>query len=111
MKAFRPMLFLAAILLIIGLACSAVGGGGDTPSQPVATQEEVQVNTPTTAPEPTTVPPTEVEPPTEAPTEAAPEAMDFFTEEFEDSYAPDSWQTFTSITCTLSIHMKTSQSH
>lgn len=100
MKAFRPMLFLAAMLLIVGLACSAVGGGGDTPSQPVVTQEPVQVNPPTTEPEPTTAlatdaPATEVVVATEAPTESAPEAMDFFTEEFEDSYAPDSWQTFT----------------
>lgn len=40
MKALRPMLFLAAMLLIVGLACSAVTGGGppaepEQPAQPV----------------------------------------------------------------------------
>lgn len=96
MKAFRPILFLAAILLIVGLACSAVGGGDSPPAQP-ATQEPVQVNPPTTAPEPTNEPPTEAAPPTEAvpPTEAAPEALDFFIEEFESSYVAENWDSFT----------------
>ena len=97
MKAFRPVLFLAVVMLLVGLACSAVSGGGDTPSQP-ATQEPVEQppvnNPPTTAPEPTTVPPTEAPPPTEAATEAAPEAQDFFTEEFETPLS-DNWSTFT----------------
>jgi hypothetical protein len=97
MKAFRPVLFLALILLIVGLACSALTGGGDTP--PVVTEEPVQVvSSPTSAPEPTAVPQTD--PPTQAapipaPTEAAPEAMDFFVEEFEGSYDPNNWQYFT----------------
>ena len=68
MKAFRPILFLAAVLLVVGLACSALSGG-ISPTQPVETAVQVEPtasNPPTTAPEPTTVPPTEVA--TEAPT-------------------------------------------
>ena len=42
MKAFRPVLFLALILLVVGLACSALTGGGDTPPPPVVTEEPVQ---------------------------------------------------------------------
>jgi hypothetical protein len=96
MKALRPILFLAAILLVLGLACSAVGGGGESPTQPVATALLVEPtqpvsNTPTTAPEPTAVPPTEVIPTVES----APEAQDFFAEEFEADYDPDNWESFT----------------
>ena len=98
MKALRPVLFLAIVMLLVGLACSAVSGGGDTPSQPVATQEPAQPvnNPPTNAPEPTDVPPTEVAP-TEAPATEAPsdDAQDFFTEEFEADYVADNWDTFT----------------
>lgn len=95
MKTFRPMMFLAAILMVIGLACSAIGGG-NTPAQPVATLEPTQPvnNPPTTAPEPTLAP---TEAPTEeaaTATEAAPAARDFFTEEFEADYNPDDWQNF-----------------
>ena len=83
MKTFRPMIFLVFILLIVGLACSAVTGGGNAPTQPPATQEPAQpVNNP-----PTAVPPTEapVATATEAPvaTEAPLQAQDFFTEEFD----------------------------
>ena len=56
MKALRPILFFAAILLVIGLACSAVSGG-NSPAQPEATAIQVEPtvsNPPTTAPEPTT---------------------------------------------------------
>lgn len=42
MNAFRPVLFFAIVLLLVGLACSAVtGGGGDTP--PVETEEPVRI--------------------------------------------------------------------
>jgi hypothetical protein len=97
MKALRPILFLAAILLIVGLACSAVGGGGNTPTQAVATAVQVEPtqpvsDLPTVAPQPTDVPPTEE---ISTPTESAPEAQDFFTEEFEADYDPDNWESFT----------------
>lgn len=100
MKPFRPVLFFALFMLVVGLACSAVtGGGGEAPAQPTATEEPVEViNPPTAAPEPTEVPPTEAPTeaaPTEAPTEAAPEAQDFYVEEFEDDFVPDNWQYFT----------------
>ena len=96
MKTFRPMLFLATVLMVVGLACSAITGGGDTPAQPVVTEEPVQEpvnNPPTTAPEPTEVPPTEA-PATEV---AAPstEARDFFVEEFDSNFVADNWQYFT----------------
>lgn len=94
MKAVRPILFLAIVLMLVGLACSALTGGGDTPTQPVVTEEPVQVNPPTNTPEPTDVPATE--PPTEVvvATEAPAEARDFYTEEFEGDYVADDWQTF-----------------
>jgi hypothetical protein len=92
MKALRPMLFLVIVLMIVGLACSAIsGGGGDTPSQPVVTEAPVQqpVNNPPTAviEEPTEVPPTEVVVATEAPVDA----QDYFTEEFDTN---DNWTYF-----------------
>lgn len=46
MKPVRPMFFFIAFVLLVGLACSAVSGGGDTPtepaqpSQPQPTQEQ-----------------------------------------------------------------------
>lgn len=98
MKAFRPVLFLTLILLVVGLACSALAGGGDTPPPPVVTDEPVQpVNDPpTTAPEPTDVPPTQAPPTQAAPAvEAPPEAQDFYVEEFDGDYDPDNWQYFT----------------
>ncbi len=98
MKTFRPMLFLVFILLIVGLACSAVSGGGNAPTQPAATQEPAQpiTNPPTTAPlEPTTVPPTEA--PVASPTEAAAQSdsQDYYTEEFNPDYVAGDWQSFT----------------
>ena len=97
MKALRPILFFAAILLVIGLACSAVSRG-NSPAQPEATAIQVEPtvsNPPTTAPEPTTLPPTEAA--TEAPTttEAVAQAQDFYTEEFEGDYNADDWESFT----------------
>src|SRR5512141_2591370 len=70
MKPLRPIIYLAAFVLVVGLACSALGGG-NTPAQPVATQVPTQpVSNPptsTTAPEPTAVPDTAVPATTEAP--------------------------------------------
>jgi hypothetical protein len=91
------MLFLAVILLLVGLACSAVTGGGDTPPQPEVTDVPVQpVEEPTSAPEPTAVPP--VEEPTQAPlptVEPQSESRDFFVEEFDSNFVEDDWQSFT----------------
>ena len=100
MKAIRPMLFLAVILLVVGLACSAVTGGGDTPPQPEVTDAPVQpVEEPTTAPEPTAVPqteaPTEAPAPTQSQPEPQPESRDFFVEEFDSNFVEDDWQSFT----------------
>ncbi len=93
MKPLRPLFYLASFVLLVGLACSAIGGG-NTPAEPatqVPTQPPVS-NPPTTAPEPTAVPDTAVPPPTEAPVN---DAQDFYTEEFESDYVPDNWDSFT----------------
>jgi hypothetical protein len=92
MKTLRPLFFLVGFVLVVGLACSAIGGGGNPPPQP--TQEQVvPVNSPTQPqpeptepqPEPTEVPPTEV-PPTQ------PVVSEFFTEEFDQDPGSD-WVT------------------
>ena len=96
MKPLQPAFFFAAFVLLVGLACSAVTGGGTTPTQPPPaspTEEPVQ-NLPTateSAPEPTEVPATEAPPPTE---EAAP-ASEFYTEEFDSENALANWESFT----------------
>jgi len=99
MKHLRPIFFFTALLLLVGLACSAIsGGGGATPAQPppaTQTQEPVQViPTDTVAaqePEPTA---TEASA-TEAPTEEVPAASEFFTEEFDAEDALANWESFT----------------
>lgn len=81
MRNFRPLFFFAAFVLLVGLACSALSGGGDTPSQPQP-QEPVQIVTEEPAPAPTESAPEPTEPPAPEPTEA-PAASKFFTEEFD----------------------------
>ncbi|HLO17745.1 MAG TPA: hypothetical protein VK206_23145 [Anaerolineales bacterium] len=91
MKTLRPLLFFVSLLLIVGLACS-FGRAGETPTKP-PTDQPVQLDNPTSPPpEPTEVPPTE--PPTEPPaTEPpAPQAQQFFTEEFDNPLSSD-WST------------------
>ena len=82
MKNFRPLILFTVFVLVIGLACSAVSSGGDTPAQPQQQQEPVQVE-PTAKPveQPTQPPAPE---PTAEPTEPpAPEVQQFYTEEFD----------------------------
>jgi hypothetical protein len=89
MKPFRPLFFFAALLLLVGLAC---GGGTTPPTQVPPPTQPVQVIPTEAPPEPTAVPPTE-EPP--APTEPpAPEAQQFFTDEFDTPLSND-WSSFT----------------
>ena len=89
MKNFRPLAFFVVFVLLFSLACNALSGGGDTPSQPqqeppvqvVPTKEPVQEPTKEPAPEPTNPPaPTVAAPP---PAPASVEASAFFTEEFD----------------------------
>ncbi len=98
MKSLRPVFFLTFVLLIVGLACSALSGGGNAPvqTQPPATAAPVQVTNP-----PTVEPPTATEPPatevqvataTEAPVVS--QAQDYFTEEFDNPLSSD-WTSFT----------------
>ncbi|HET9911440.1 MAG TPA: hypothetical protein VFQ13_06080 [Anaerolineales bacterium] len=83
MKNLRPLLFFLSLLLIVGLACSF--GNGGTPEAP-PTQQPINIDEPTAEPisEPTEVPATEA--PTEPP---APEAQQFFTEEFDNPLSSD----------------------
>lgn len=90
MKALRPLFFLAIVLMLVGLACNALTGGGDTPEPPPVTEEPVQVIMEVPTEEPTSEP---TEEPTEAVelTEEPVEAQDFFTEEFDTN---DNWSYF-----------------
>src|SRR5262245_12965036 len=80
MKTFKPLLFLGCFVLVVGLACAALGNGGTPlpPAQP-----------PTQAPQqqqpPTQPPPTESSQPTEPPVT---QGQQFFTEEFDSN---DNW--------------------
>jgi hypothetical protein len=93
-KTSKPFLFFVALLLVVGLACSALGGGNNnippTQAEP-PTEAVVQQPTETEAPPPTEAPPTE-EPPTEQPT-AVPQQR-FFTEEFDAPLSND-WDVLT----------------
>ena len=96
MKPLQPVFFLAALVLLVGLACSALSGGGTPPTQPPPpTQEPVEVLPTATEPEPTEPPATEA-PATEAPlpTEEVPTTSEFFTEEFDSADALDNWDSF-----------------
>lgn len=98
MKPIKPIFFFTALLLLVGLACSALTGGNDTPptQPPPPTQEPVQVLPTATQPEPTEAPATEAPteaPATEAPTEA-PASSQFFTEEFDSEDALSNWDSF-----------------
>ncbi|HJQ14264.1 MAG TPA: hypothetical protein VJ830_05890 [Anaerolineales bacterium] len=96
MKALQPPLFLTAMILLVGLACSALSGGGVTPTQPPPPTEPVQVLPTATQPEPTEVPPTEAPATEEAPppTEEASASSEFFTEEFSSDDALENWDSF-----------------
>ncbi len=98
MKSLQPVFFFTALILFVGLACSAISGGDTVPTQslpPTQTPEPVQVLPTNTepAPEPTEAPPTEAEP-TDAPTEEPAASLDFFTEEFSSEDALENWQSF-----------------
>lgn len=93
MKPLKPILFLTAFILLVGLACSALAGGAD-PTQPPPPTQPVEVVQPTSPPPPTEVPPTEP-PATDEPTEPpAPQAQQFFTEEFDTPLTSD-WDILT----------------
>src|SRR5687768_6898293 len=97
MKPLQPILFITGLILLVGLACAAVGGGGATPTQPPPPTEPVQVLPTATEPEPTEPPATEApatEEPTEAPVTEAPDASQFFTEEFSSEDALANWDSF-----------------
>jgi 3-keto-disaccharide hydrolase len=90
MKPLRPLFFFAALILLVGLACS---GGTTPPTQAPPPTQPVQVIPTEVPPQPTAVPPTEVEAlaPTEPP---APQSQQFFTEEFDNPLSGD-WDVLT----------------
>jgi hypothetical protein len=91
-KTFRPFFFFVGLLLVVGLACSALGSSDTPPTQPQ--QPEQPVQPPTEPPPPTEeVPPTE-EPPTEEPPTPMPVVQQFFTEEFDSPLGGD-WDILT----------------
>ncbi len=90
MKNLRPLLFFVSLLVIVGMACSFFGGG-KTPTQPPPTEQPIQIDEPTSTPEPTEPPATEAPVATEPP---APQAQQFFTEEFDSPLSSD-WSSFT----------------
>ena len=96
MKNFRPLILFTVFVLVIGLACSAISGGGDTPSQPQQQQQQPQqeepAQLPTAVPEPTKAEPTPQPQPTDPPAPAPqpPALEEFFTEEF-DQDPGDNW--------------------
>ena len=98
MKSLHPPLFLTAFILLVGLACSALTGGGAAPTQPPPPTEPVQVLPTATQPEPTEVPPTEApateDAPHPPPPEDVPAASEFFTEEFDSEDALENWDSF-----------------
>ena len=95
MKPLKPLFFFTALILLVGLACSALGGGAPAPTQtPPPTQAPVQVIPTESAPEPTQVPPTEEAPATEV-APPAPSTSQFYTEEFDTEAATANWESFT----------------
>ena len=93
MKTFRPVLFLAIVLMIVGMACSALSGGG-TPEPPAVTEAPTEAPTREPTKEPTEA---VTEEPTEEPTQepVSNEARDFYVEEFDSTFNADNWQYFT----------------
>lgn len=97
MKPLRPLFFFSALILLVGLACSALAGAPE-PTQAPPPTEPVQVIPTEAPPQPTEAPPTESVPTLELPAPTEPpagEAQDFFVEEFDATYNPDNWQYFT----------------
>jgi len=88
MKTFRPLFYFASLLLIVGLACS-FGASPAVDNPPVQPTQVPPVEAPTESA------PTEPEPTVAAPTEPpAPQAEQFFTEEFDSPLSSD-WSIFT----------------
>ena len=81
MKTFRPLFFFSSLLLIVGLACSALGGGDTPPAQPQQPIQEQPTQPP--APVVTEAPPTEAPVATNTTSAPEPPVSQFFTEEFD----------------------------
>jgi hypothetical protein len=79
MKNLKPLFFFSSLLLIVGLACSALGGGS-TPAQTQAPQQPAATQPPAPA---ATEAPTDVPSTAEPAVTEAPAASKFFTEEFD----------------------------
>ena len=92
MKPLRPLFFVIALLLIVGMACA---GGATPPTQTPVPTQPVQVIPTEAPPQPTEVPPTEVPPTEVVVTEPpAPQAQQFFEEQFDNPLSGD-WDILT----------------
>jgi len=90
MKTLRPLFFFIGLLLIVGLACNAVGGTTPAQTQPPAQpQQPAQPQAPAATDAPTDAAATVA--PTEAP---ASSAQQFYTEEFDSALSTD-WSVLT----------------
>ncbi len=91
MKTLRPFFFLVGLVLVVGMACSALGGGNSPqPTQPPVNNPPTQPPQPQptiSQPQPTSVPATEAAPP-------QPATSQFFTEEFDNPLS-NNWDILT----------------
>lgn len=87
MKNLKPLFFFSSLLLIVGLACSALGGSSTpAPAQTQAPQQPAATEPPAPA---ATEAPTEVPSTAEPAATEAPAASKFFTEEFDQDPGSD----------------------
>jgi len=92
MKNVRPLILFVAFVLFVGLACSALSGGNDVPSQP---QQSAPPPTEESAPPPTEEPaPPPTEEPAPTPTEEPVAQSKYFTEEFDQDPGWDYFLTY-----------------
>lgn len=99
MKNFRPLILFTVFVLTIGLACSAVSGGGDNPpqAQPPQQNEPAQAEPtvePTEEPTEPTAGPEPTERPLPEPTETPVTVSRYFREEFDSSDVLDNYTSF-----------------
>jgi hypothetical protein len=85
-KLLYPFVLIAAVVLVVSMACITLTGESTTgqPQEPVQTEAPVQTDVPAQTEAPVV---------TEAPT--MPQAQKFFTEEFDSQLSGNSWSTLT----------------
>jgi len=92
MKTFRPLLLFVALLLVVGMACSAISTSGGDTNTPVPVQQQDQPTTPPQQVDTQVPEPVATDEPTVAP--EPPAQSEFYTEEFDNPLSSD-WHVFT----------------